>query len=103
MENLEKLGQASEKEIASLKERFGEIWEFEVDGRYCYMKKPDRSVLAAAMANGQKNPIKFNETLVNNCFVHGYAGFKTDDNLFLAVSQELSELIETKVATVKKL
>ena len=49
------------------------------------------------------DPIKFNETLLNNLWIEGDAEIKTNDDYFLAVSSQLGELLQIKEATLKKL
>lgn len=47
--------------------------------------------------------MKYNEFLLNNCWLEGDEIIKTDDALFLGVSAQLAEIIEMKEATLKKL
>jgi hypothetical protein len=47
--------------------------------------------------------MKFNEALLNNCFVGGSEEVKTDDSLFFGASTKLSELILVKEAELVNL
>ena len=47
--------------------------------------------------------MKYNEILLNNCWLAGDEEIKTDDALFLGVSTKLGELVEVKEAELKKL
>ncbi|MCU0644751.1 MAG: hypothetical protein MUC94_10875 [bacterium] len=96
------IGQATPEQIAAWKKEFGTISCVIVDGHICYLKKPDRNVISLASIVG-KDPIRFNETLIENCFIGGSEEIKTDDDLFLSASSVLPGLIETKVAELKKL
>ena len=60
-------------------------------------------MLSAAATVGQKDPLKYNEIILANCWISGDEEIKTDDALFLGVSGVLSEIIEIKEATLKKL
>jgi len=68
-----------------------------------YLKKPNRKALGAAAVVGKADPMKYNEILLNNCWIEGDEKIKTDDSLFLGVSAQLAELIEIKEASLKKL
>lgn len=92
-----------EEKIEIWKRKYGEVFRVEVDGRKAYLKKPDRRALGAAAVIGKADPMKYNEILLNNCWIEGDEEIKTDDALFLGVSAQLAELIEIKEATIKKL
>lgn len=92
-----------EKKIATWKEQYGNVYQVEVGGHVAYLKKPSRKTLGAAAVLGKADPMKYNEVLLNNCWIEGDETIKTDDSLFLGVSAQLAEIIEIKEATLKKL
>ncbi len=47
--------------------------------------------------------MKYNEVLLENCWLDGDEEIKKDDSLFLGVSSHLAEIIEIKTAEIKKL
>lgn len=96
-------GTATPEQIAEWKQKYSEIFAITVDSHVAYLKKPDRKTLSFASNVGTKDPIKFNEILLNNCFIGGSEAIKTNDSLFLSVSAKLSELIEVKEAEMVKL
>ncbi|MDR0559134.1 MAG: hypothetical protein LBG92_03125 [Prevotellaceae bacterium] len=51
----------------------------------------------------KENPLKFNEVILNECWLCGDDEIKTDDNLFLSASAKISEMIEFKNAELEKL
>ncbi len=93
----------TQEQIAAWKEKYGTVYEIAVDGKKCYLRKPDRKTLSYASAVGTSDPLKFSEVMLNNCWLGGDEVIKTDDELFLGVSARLGELIETKEAELKKL
>lgn len=95
--------QAIQEQIQEWKAKYGDVYEIEIDGRYAYLKTPDRKTLSYASSFATKDPIKFNETILNNCFIGGDEEIKKDDTLFLGVCEKLPELIQVKEATLKKL
>ena len=92
-----------EQKIAEWKEAYGDVYRVEVDGHVAYLKKPTRKALGAAAVIGKTDPMKYNEVLLNNCWIEGDEVIKKDDALFLGVSAQLAEIIEVKEATLKKL
>lgn len=97
------MAKLTQKQIEELKSKYGEVYEVEVDDKVCYLKKPTRKTLSAAATVGQKDPMKYNEIILANCWIQGDEEIKTNDALFLGVSGILSELIDIKEAKLKKL
>lgn len=91
------------QKIEEWKEKYGDVYRVEVDGRTAYLKKPGRKALGAAAVIGKQDPMKYNEVLLNNCWIEGDEAIRQDDALFLGVSAQLAEIIEIKEATLKKL
>jgi hypothetical protein len=66
-----------------------------------YLKKPSRKVISMATAVGGKDPIRFGELILENCWLGGDEHIKTNDDLFLAANAILGNLIKIKTATLK--
>lgn len=92
-----------EEQIREWKNKYGSVFELSVDGRRAYLRKPDRKTLSYASTAGQTDPLKFNEVLLKGCWLGGDEEIRTDDELFLAASAKLGELIQVKEAELKKL
>ncbi len=92
-----------EEQIALWKRKHGDVFLVEIDDKTAYLRKPDRKALSAASILGKTDPLKYNEILLNNCWLAGDEEIKTDDSLFLGVSAKLAEIIEIKDAEIKKL
>jgi len=90
-------------QIEGWKKQYGEISAIIVDCKIAFLKKPDRRTLGYASTAGQKDPMKFNEIILDNCFLGGDEEIKKDDSLFLAASAKIVELIEIKEAELVKL
>lgn len=97
------IGQATPEQIEIWKKKHRDVFSLVVDGHVGYFKKPDRKTLSYATMAGSKDPIKFNEALMNNCFIGGSDEIKSDDSLFFSASGKLAELIEIKEAELVKL
>lgn len=74
------------------------------EGYTAYLRIPSRQTIAfAQVARKTGADIKFNETLLNGCWLGGNPIIKTRDDLFLGVSAVLHELIDVKEAVLEKL
>lgn len=92
-----------EKKIEQWKQKYGDVYTITVAGKVAYLHRPDRRTLSAAAVVGQKDPIKYNEILLANCWIEGDMEIQTNDSLFFGVSAQLSELVQVEEAELKKL
>jgi hypothetical protein len=97
------IGAATAEQIQHWKQQHGDVYALQVDNHICYLKKPDRRVLSMAVSLGSKDPMKFNEVLLENCWLGGSEAIKTNDELFIAAGGQLGDLIEVKQAELKKI
>jgi len=97
------VGQATPEQIEAWKKKHGDIFAVRCDGHVAYLKKPSRKALSYASVAGKTDSIKFNETLLKECFIGGSDAIMTDDSLFLGVSSVLADIIEVKEAELEKL
>ena len=89
--------------IEDWKKKHDEIFIVEVEDKVAYLHTPSRKVLRQANVHGKTDDIKFAEIILNNCWLGGDEIIKTDDSYFLGVASELSQIIDIKEATIKKL
>ena len=101
-ENNELKGQATAEQIAEWKKKYGEVSGIIIDGHICYLRKVDRKTLSYASTAGAKDPLKFNEIILDNCWLGGSEEIKTNDTLFLSAGAKLAEFIEIKEAELVK-
>lgn len=111
---MEKKEISIEKKIQQWKAKYGDVFRVtvggglneetgQIDEKVAYLKKPDRRVLSVATIAGKNDPMKYNEIILNNCWLEGDEEIKTDDAYFLGVSAKLADLVEIKEAELKKL
>lgn len=93
----------TKEQIAEWKKKYGSVFQLSVEDKTAYLRKPDRKTLSYASTAGQSDPLKFNEVLLKGCWLGGDEEIRTDDDLFLAASGKLGELIQVKEAELKKL
>ena len=93
----------TKEQIKQWKAKYKEVFVLRVDDKVAYLRTPDRATLSYASTLATKDPIKFNEAILTNCWLGGDEEIKTDDALFLSASSKLGELIQIKEATLEKL
>lgn len=93
----------TKQQIDSWKEQYRKVFKITVEGKIAYLKAPDRKTLSYAASIGSKDPMKYNEVLLKNCWLGGDMEIQTDDSLFLSACSQLVDLIEIKEATLEKL
>lgn len=103
MSKTELIGQAAPEQIAAWKEQYGELFAIRTGGHVCYLRKPSRRAISYASVAGKSDPLKFNETLLKECWLGGSDAVRRNDDLFLAASGVLDQLIVVKEAELEKL
>ena len=93
----------TKEQIKQWKAKYKEVFVLRVDDKVAYLRTPDRATLSYASTLATKDPMKFNEAILTNCWLRGDEEIKTDDALFLSASSKLGELIQIKEATLEKL
>ena len=93
----------TKEQIKQWKAKYKEVFVLRVDDKVAYLSTPDRATLSYASTLATKDPMKFNEAILTNCWLGGDEEIKTDDALFLSASSKLGELIQIKEATLEKL
>ena len=96
-------GEATAEQIAMWKNLHRDVFEVVATDKVCYLKRPDRKTLQAADVIGRDDPMRYNEIVLENCWLGGDDRIKTDDIYFLEVMPTLQDLIDYGKATLKKL
>lgn len=94
---------ATQEQIDAWKQQHGVIHKITVADKAAYLKRPSRKGLGYASVAGKDNPLKFNEVILNDCWLAGDEEIKTDDTLFISVSGKLAELIAVEECELEKL
>lgn len=103
MSNEKLIGQVDPEQIITWKQAHEDIFTVTVEEHICYLKKPSRKILSYAAVAGKTDPFKFNETLLRECWLGGSEAIRKDDDLFMAASGVLNEILEIKSAELEKL
>lgn len=96
-------GQATEQQIAEWKKKHGEIFEFGCLDKVCYLKKPGRKELSFASVTSGNDEYKWNEAIVESCWLGGDEEIKTNDDYFLPLCGQLLVLVKREESYIKKL
>jgi hypothetical protein len=91
------------EQIAEWKEKFGDVYKMTIEDKECYLKAPDRKTLGYASAAASTNPMKFNEIMLNGCWIARDEEIKTNDAYFLSASTKIAEIIQIKESVLEKL
>lgn len=92
----------SKEQLESWKKKYGQVYAVEVGNYLCYLKPPTRQILSLSMSYESSDPLKADESLLQNCWIGGDEEIKTDLNLFLSIRPQLSELFELKKSKLTK-
>ena len=93
----------TKEQIQEWKKQYKDVFVISVEDKKVYLRTPDRKTLSYASTLATKDPLRFNEVILENCWLGGDEEIKTNDELFLAVSSKLPDLIQIKEATLEKL
>ena len=93
----------TKEQIQEWKQQYKDIFVISVEDKKAYLCTPNRKTLSYASTLATKDPLRFNEVILENCWLGGDEEIKTDDALFLAASSKLPDLIQIKEATLEKL
>lgn len=94
---------ATQEQIQEWKAKHGIVFEISVEDKACYLHKPSRKTMGYAAMAAKDNPLKFNEVILNECWIAGDEVLRTDDELFMSISEHIGKIIELKQAELKKL
>lgn len=71
--------------------------------KICYLRNPERSEISYATAASATDPLKFNESLTESCWLAGDEIIKTHGGLSLSLGNKLSEIIGMVEVKLEKL
>ncbi|MGM9774898.1 MAG: hypothetical protein ACI3Y2_06835 [Candidatus Egerieousia sp.] len=97
----------TKEQLKAWKAKYGadKIFEVKSGDKKAVLHKPTRHDLSFATAGSSqgKDPVKFTEVLLKQCWIDGDREILEDDEHFLGVMPVLQALSEVKEAEIKKL
>lgn len=103
METNVKAAEVTPEMIEGWKKQYGSVFELKVEDKIAFLRTPDRKTMSYAATVVSNNPIKFNEILLNGCWLAGDEEIRTSDAYFLSVMSKMADLFEVKESTLVKL
>lgn len=92
------------EQIQGWKEKYKTVHKLSIEDKTAYLRKPDRRTLSLAMTKISKGDIiGGSEAILENCWLGGDTEIKTDDDLFMAATSKVGDLIQVKEAELEKL
>ncbi len=92
-----------EKQLAEWKKQYGDVFGLRAGDKMCIVRRPDRPVIGIARTIASGDVIKFNESVLSQCWLIGDQEIQTEDKYFLSVMGQLSNLVEEVETSLKKL
>lgn len=98
-------GRPTPEIIAQWKEKHGELFQLEAEGKIIVLREPNTADIERALAADPKGKkaFNFNRSLIENCKLYEDAGARDDDKRLRQFFNALDQIIELKEASVKKL
>jgi hypothetical protein len=92
----------SVEQIEAWKKEHKQIFEIEVEGRKCWLRKPNREIMRFMLSTGN-DPLSRAEALLRDCWLGGDMEIQTDDDLFMAAAGVIEQILPVANAEVKKI
>ena len=99
----------TQDQIDSWKKEYREVYVFEVEDERsgqilkCYMRKADRKTLSAAQAVGAKDLARFNEIIINGCWLGGDEQVREDEYFFQALASQMRPVVDFSMGEFRRL
>lgn len=90
------------EKIQEVKAKFGDAFLIKVEDKAALFRSVDRKTLGYAQA-AKENMLKFNETILNSCFIEGDKEILEVDKYFFGACQQAIGLVEVGISELEKL
>lgn len=92
----------TDEQIAKWKRDYGSVFVYEADGKRCYLRRPNRKIIAAASVSACGDTLLQKELVIRNCFLGGDTSLVAEDKYFWAFSAQIESLIEVVEGELKE-
>jgi hypothetical protein len=89
-------------QIDAWKKLYDNVFKLSVGGKVCFVRSVDRKIMSY-VSQLAKDPIKYNEALLESCWLGGDTEIKTNDSLFISVMDKLADLMDFQESELEKL
>lgn len=97
--------EATPEQIAEWKEKHVYVYKLKSTSadKVCYLRKPSRKELSYASSASTQDPLAFNASILQSCWLDGDEDIKTNDTLFLGICPQLDEVCKFETFELEKL
>ena len=88
--------------VGEWKNKYGDVFVVEAEGKKCWLRRPDRKVIGAAVVLSNGDPMEQKEVIIRNCWLGGDMEFQNEGRNFFAMSGQVDELVDSAKAALKK-
>lgn len=93
----------TKEQIAKWKKDFGTVFCYtSADGKKCYLRRPNRKIIAAASVMAGTDNMMQKELVIKNCFLGGDESLMNEDKYFYAFAQHIESIIEVVDGELKE-
>lgn len=96
-------GQATPEQVAEWKAKHGQVFQYQVEDKICYLRTVDRNTYSAAAAKVSTSPAKFNEVIIQNIWLGGDEEIRKNDQYFYGLIDFVEELMAKKKGSLTEL
>lgn len=89
-------GEATPEQIAEWKEKYGQVFKYEVDGKVAYLRTVDRNTYSLATSKISTSPAKFNDVIIENIWLGGADEIRKTDSYYFGLIDFVEELMAKK-------
>lgn len=90
------IGEATPEQIAKWKAQYGQVFQYTVENRTCYLRSVDRNVYSLATVKMSSAPSKFSETIIEGIWLGGDDELRKNDRYYFALIDFTEELMAKK-------
>lgn len=88
--------------VGEWKNKYGDVFVVEAEGKKCWLRRPNRKVIGAAVVLSNGDPMEQKEVIIRNCWLGGDMEFQNEDRYFFALSGKVDEMVDIATASLKK-
>lgn len=97
------IGEVDQTQIDAWKKLHGKVYTYKCDGRICYLKPVGRDAYSLATSKISTSPAKYNETIIEQCWLGGDDTLRTQDNYYFGLKDITDELMDKKAGELGEL
>lgn len=102
-EKTQETPKVSQEQIKAWKEQFQDVFKVKVEDKEAYFRPPTRKAYSYASQVGTKDPMKFNEMILKDCFLGGDDDLINNERYLLTMGQHVVVFLNIMESSLEKL